>query len=409
MWWPLSARLATAFIRHGCKVWAVCPPGHPLRFVTGIERVFPYMGLNSIGSLKAAILAVGPTLIVPSDDSVVWQLHELHARNPDLRSLIERSLGSDSAYPILRSRAAFLQVAAELGICVPATSTLTSENELNTWRTGSAAVLKRDGTWGGTGVAIVHSLSSALMAFRSLSQPIGAGAAWKRYLINRDPVALWTLKRQESPKITLQEFIPGRPANSMMACWQGELLGTVSVEVLTSQGATGAATVVRLMQNEEMERAARLLARKFMLSGFHGLDFVLHQKTGAAYLIEINPRCTQLGHLRLANQGDLAGALCAKLSNQPLPAAADPQDLTPGEVVAFFPQAIKWNPKSPYLHSGWHDVPWEAPGLVRELLRDAWPERQWLSRIYHHYRTPSAPEEVNFEPSGERLNRMQRI
>ena len=397
MWWPLSARLATAFIRQGCQVSAVCPPRHPLRYVTGIQSVFPYRGLNSIGSLKAAILAARPTLIVPCDDSVVWQLHELHARNVDLQSLIERSLGADAAYPVLRNRAAFLQVAVELGIRVPATRTLTSEEELADWRADCPAVLKRDGTWGGSGVAIVHSLPSALAAFRRLSQPISAGAAWKRCLINRDPVALWSWKQRESPRITLQEFIQGRPANSMIACWQGELLGIVSAEVLTSQGATGAATVVRLVQNEEMERAAQLLARRFMLSGFHGLDFVLDQKTGAAYLIEINPRCTQLGHLHLANQGDLAGALSAKLWNQPIPAAVmDPQDCLPGETVAFFPQAIQWNPRSPYLRNGKHDVPWEEPALVIELLRGAWPERQWLSRIYHRYRAPSTPEEVNF-------------
>jgi hypothetical protein len=399
MWWPLSARLATALVRHGCNVSAICPPRHPLRFVTGIESVFPYRGLKSIGALKSAILAARPTLIVPCDDSVVWQLHELHAQNPDLRSLIERSLGADIAYPVLRSRAAFLQVATELGIRVPATRTLTSIEELNTWRTDNPAVLKRDGTWGGSGVAIVHSLPSAQAAFRRLSQPIGAGTAWKRFLINLDPVALWSWKRQEPPRITLQEFIEGRPANSMIACWQGELLGIVSVEVLTSQGATGAATVVRLVQNEEMERAAQLLVRQFMLSGFHGLDFVLDQKTGAAHLIEINPRCTQLGHLRLASQGDLAGVLSAKLRNRPIPAVTDPQDCRPGETVAFFPQAIQWNPNSPYLRYGKHDVPWEEPALVLELLRDAWPDRKWLSRIYHRYRARSTPEEVNFEPS----------
>jgi len=377
--------------------------------VTGIESVFPYRGLNSIGALKSAILAAQPTLIVPCDDSVVWQLHELHARNVDLRSLIERSLGADMAYPVLRNRAGFLHAAEELGIRVPATRILTSEEDLHAWRADGPAVLKRDGTWGGSGVAIVDSLPSAVAAFRRLSQPIGAGAAWKRCLINRDPVALWSWKRRESPRITFQEFIPGRPANSMIACWQGEILGIVSVEVVASQGATGAATVVRLIQNEEMERAAQLLARRFMLSGFHGLDFVLEQNTGAAHLIEINPRCTQLGHLRLANQGDLAGALSAKLRNQPIPAVTDPQDCLPGDTVAFFPQAIPWNPTSRHPRDGKHDVPWEEPALVLELLRGPWPERQSLSRIYHRYRAANTPEEVSFEPSRDRLSMAQRV
>jgi hypothetical protein len=126
-------------------------------------------------------------------------------------------------------------------------------------------------------------------------------------------------------------------------------------------------------------------------------------------LIEINPRCTQLGHLRLANQGDLVGALSSKLWNQPIPAATARQDYLSGETIAFFPQAIQWNPRSPYLRCGKHDVPWEEPALVLELLRGAWPERKWLSRLYHHYRAPSTQEEVNFEPFRDRLSREQRV
>jgi len=152
---------------------------------------------------------------------------------------------------------------------------------------------------GGTGVVIARSLPEALSAFRKLSQPVGGSVAWKRWLINRDPIALWSWKKREPATITMQAFIPGRPANTMFACWGGEVLAIVSVEVITAQGLTGAATVVRLVQNKEIEEAARKLAKKFNLNGFHGLDFVFEENSGAAYLIELNPRTTQLGHLRL--------------------------------------------------------------------------------------------------------------
>src|SRR5579859_4735026 len=166
----------------------------------------------------------------------------------------------------------------------------------------------------------------------------------------------------------------------------------VTVEVLTAQGATGAATVVRLMHNDEIEQAARLLAREFHLSGFHGLDFVM-DGAGAAYLIELNPRCTQLGHLRLPGQGDLAGAMSAKLASRE---TQEPQDCIEAETVAFFPQTFNWNPQSAYLRRGYHDVPWEEPALLRELLRDSWPERQLLTRIYHYFRAPKKQSEVKF-------------
>jgi hypothetical protein len=397
-WWPLSARLAMAFLRHGCRVSAICPPGHPLRFVTGIDSVDLYLGLDSLGSLKGSILATEPTFIVPCDDGVVWQLHALHAQEQALRSLIEGSLGSKDSYPVIRSRLAYLQAAAEIGVRVPVTKAVASEADVIEEWAGPAAVLKLNGTWGGSGVAIVRSQLEALAAFRKLSQPMGAGVAWKRWLINRDPIAVWTWRRQEVPTVTMQEFIQGRPANTMIACWEGEVLSIVSVEVLTSQGTTGAATTVRLIRNDEIEQAARRLARRFKLNGFQGLDFVLEQTTGAAYLIEINPRCTQLGHLRLPEQGDLAGAISAKIGNKPMQAAkTKPKECLRGDTVAFFPQAFKWNPRSPYLRSGNHDVPWEEPALLRELLREAWPERQWLSRIYHRFHAPKHQDEVNFE------------
>ena len=174
----------------------------------------------------------------------------------------------------------------------------------------------------------------------------------------------------------------------------------MTVEVITSQGATGAATVVHFIRNEEIELAATLLARKLGLSGFHGLDFMIDGQSGAAYLIELNPRSTQLGHLRLPGQGDLAGALLATMTGETLDASTD---CIQGDTVAFFPQTFNWNPKSVYLKSGYHDVPWEEPKLLRELLLEIWPERQWMSRLYHFFRVPLRQgEEAQFSTTSQK-------
>ncbi|HEV2273619.1 MAG TPA: ATP-grasp domain-containing protein [Acidobacteriaceae bacterium] len=390
-WWPLSARLAMALARHGCAVSAVCPPGHPLRFVSGVEAIYPLSGLNSLESLKAAILSRQPDVIVPCDDGMVWQLHDLHAREAQLRPLIEDSLGPAENYPVIRSRGELLGAAQKLGIRTPENRTIAAEQDL----AGSASgVLKLDGTWGGSGVEIAHSQTEVLAAYRRLAQPAGAGVAWKRLLINREALALWSWRKREKPRVTLQQFIPGRPANTMFAVRAGEVLAIVTVEVLCAQGATGAATVVRLVRNDEIARAARLLAWQFKLNGLYGLDFILEQRTGDPYLIEMNPRCTQLGHLRLPGQGDLAGAMVARWKNGSVSLPDDPIDR---EVVAFFPQAFSWDPKSQYLRHGYHDVPWEEPRLVRELLRQPWPDRQWPARIYHSLRAPKQKQEVRFD------------
>jgi hypothetical protein len=397
LWWPSSARLAMAFLRHGCRVFALCPPGHPLRFVTGIDSIYSYQGLASMSLLKEAIRAAQPTLIVPCDDIAVWQLHALHASEAGLRPLIELSLGAAEAYPAIQQRGEVLQIAQRLGIRVPLTRTINSAEELEDWTFVKPAVLKLDGTWGGEGVTIVRSLTEATQRFHSTPKTLKAWMAWKRYLVNRHFFALWVWHRRKTSKMTIQEFIPGRPATTMFACWRGEVLASSTVEVLVSQAPTGAANVVRMLKNSEIEEAVRLLARELQLSGFHGLDFVLEQGTEAAYLLELNPRATQLGHLNLSSLGDLAGVMAGKLKNETPDSISENQIQT---AIAFFPFTFKSNPESVYLHQGYHDVPWDEPALVHELMCDPWPERQWRSRIYRYLGFPSKldSERVVYRP-----------
>jgi hypothetical protein len=174
----------------------------------------------------------------------------------------------------------------------------------------------------------------------------------------------------------------------------------VSVEVLASQGATGAAFLVMMIESDDMTKAGHLLAEKLQLNGFFGLDFQVDRLTGRPHLIEMNPRCTQLGHLPLPGGTDLAGALCAKLSGK---ACMTNEPSVEGRAIAFFPQAGQWNSKSPLPSEVYNDIPQGQPELVRELVRPSWPERQWISRIYHLFRPPSAVEPVSFRSeSGER-------
>lgn len=395
--WPLSSRLAVRMIAHGCRVTALCPRGHVLRKVSGIGPVYLYRSRNSVAALERALAATAPDVIIPCDDRAVWQLHDLHASRPDFRGLIETSLGQPAAFPVLRSRSKFMEIARDCGVRVPETQALESAADVRTWfqATPGAAVVKVDGTWGGSGVQVVHSEEQALLALEKFNTPERPGSSWKRWLINRDPLAFW---EGPSRHISIQRFIPGRPANCMIAAWRGRLLGIVSVQVLCTQGRTGASTIVQLVRSDEMIRDAERLTERLGLSGFHGLDYILEEKTGTSFLIEINARCTQLGHLILPGQGDLAGLLCAQLGARG-PAAGSSELPIDRDIVAFFPQALAWNPDSPYMQKCYHDIPWNQPALVRELLRDPWAERQWLARLYHWLRGKErspVPNVVNF-------------
>jgi hypothetical protein len=391
-WFPLSARLATAFLRHGCTVSAICPTGHFLALVPGIGKLYRYSGIRSLHSLRKAILSSQPDLIVPCDDATTMQLHALHAEDPSLRELIERSLGNSASFPIVESRDRLLQLASELGIRVPATQ---ATSGMLDWP-HPLAVLKSDGSSGGEGVAITHDEPERRAAFDRLCKPLTLAMAIKRFIVNRNPMALWLWRTRAEPDVTIQEFIQGCAANTMIACWKGEVLASVTVEVLNSQGTTGSSTVVRLIQNAEIDEASRKLACSLGLSGFAGLDFILEPSLEGvapkAYLIELNPRCTQLGHLVQPHQADLAGILAAKAAGRN-PAEIPILDPIEDKVIAFFPQAQAWNSNNPHLIHGFHDVPVNAPELVAELSLPEWPYRQLPARLYHALFPPRrAPE-----------------
>jgi hypothetical protein len=154
-----------------------------------------------------------------------------------------------------------------------------------------------------------------------------------------------------------------------------------------------------------MERAARLLADALRLSGFFGLDFMLETDTGTPYLIEMNPRCTQLGHLEFADQGSLAGALSAYLRGDAPPPADDP---VPSDTIALFPQGIKaLRGGSRYRDGAYLDLPCDEPDLIAELERDPWPQRRWAARLYHAVRPIKRTVAIDYENLNAPVRRAQ--
>jgi hypothetical protein len=164
-------------------------------------------------------------------------------------------------------------------------------------------------------------------------------------------------------------------------------------EVLRKGDAAGHATVVRLIDHPEIESASEKVVRRLGLSGVCGLDFMLEANSGHAYLIEINPRATQVGHLSLGMGRDLPAALYAAVSGSPIRVAPS---VTDNETIALFPHEWARDPQSEFLHTGYHDVPWETPELVHACMRRSKKETVWYSRS-ESVRQPAGdkqPEEV---------------
>jgi formate-dependent phosphoribosylglycinamide formyltransferase (GAR transformylase) len=369
-WFP-TARLGMALASAGFAVEAVCPRRHPIRVTRAVRRIYIYNGLAPVESLRAAIAKSRPTIVIPCDDMAVLNLHKLYEteRNrgkagDETRALIERSLGPSTSFPIVTTRTTFTKLAAQEGIRVPGSETISDIRSVRQWtgNVGFPAIFKTDGTSGGDGVRIVRSMDEAERAFEKLLAPPSLLLAAKRAVIDRDTTLVWPSLMRRRYAVSAQSYVHGREATSTIACWSGVVLASLHFEVLNKASATGAATVLRLIENPEMSSAAERMVRRLGLSGLIGFDFMLEAKTGDCYLIEINPRATQTGHLALGAGRDLSAALFAAISGLPL---KESQTVTDDRTIALFPHEWLKNPESPFLLSGYHDVPWEEAEFIR--------------------------------------------
>ncbi len=363
-----------AMAQAGFCVDAVCPAGHPIAQTSALRTGYPYSGLTASSSIAHAILAAKPDLVIPCDDLASLQLHQLYVaeekrsgENSPICTVLSRSLGSPANFPMLYERATFIDMAANEGVRVPKMTVVESLLEMRKWATnvGLPIVLKSDCSSGGEGVRVVHSMPDAERAFNKLHAPPMLAQAAKRALIDGDNTRVWPSILRKRSVVSAQEFIAGHEATSLVACWNGTVLAENHFEVLNKVHASGPASALRRVDNPEMSAAVTKMVRRLNLSGMNGFDFMIEAATGNAYLIELNPRTTQVGHLALGPAHDLPAALYAAVTgNTPQPAPA----VTQSDVIALFPAEWNRNPDSAFLKTGFHDVPWAEPELLRACV-----------------------------------------
>ena len=204
------------------------------------------------------------------------------------------------------------------GLCIPDTMLIKDASDLadRLETSNFPQVLKLDSTSSGLGVRIVNNEDQAKRAYRELVTMFGWPRASKRALKElsfRPFVCRW---KGQIPNITLQQFIPGAPANRAVLCWHGEVLAGLSVEAVKTAHATGPATVVRILDNAEMVETTRHVVQCLGLSGFFGFDFILEEPSGRPFLIEMNPRPTSICHFSFDSETDLIGALFTALTDR---------------------------------------------------------------------------------------------
>ncbi|MCL2385144.1 MAG: hypothetical protein FWC84_04875, partial [Alphaproteobacteria bacterium] len=159
------------------------------------------------------------------------------------------------------------------------------------------------------------------------------------------------------------------PAFRTVAAWKGQVLAgvTFAAEKIFPEP-TGASTVIRKIENAEIDAATEKMTSALGCSGFVSYDFILDEKTGHATIIEMNARSVGTTHLGRLFGSDVCGALAEILTGRSSgPHAAQFQ------MAALFPKEIMRDVESPYLKSDavYHDEPHDQPELMRAYLRSS--------------------------------------
>lgn len=358
--WPAAARLAGAFASCGASVEAFAPRRHPIADSSVLDKLYPYRPLQALSGLREVLETANPDIVLPCDDRATRHLVALAKEDARFADIVACSLGRIGSYETLFSRNVFLNEAAALGIDVPVTREVATEADLKAALhvTGLPVVLKSDGSWGGDGVSFAQNYDEALSAFRHMALAPSRLRSLARAAKRQDAHFLMQAVEPQDYAISVQRFVDGTPATCAFAAWNGEVLANLCMDVMQTVKHAGPATVLRRAVSPEMDEAARRIAHRFALSGFHGLDF-MRDKLGKLHLIEINPRATQICHLALGARHDLPAALIGALEGKP----AKPRvAVTSAELIALFPQS-----QGLHVAGAYHDIPADDPKLLHAL------------------------------------------
>lgn len=362
--WYGTARIPGALAKAGFEVSLLTPRnslaeksrfvarvGHLPDETTTMQWVFAFAGM---------VKAVAPRLVLPCDD-IAFRLLQLVVLSPpkelqphlqlQLASLIRESLGESAHYRTSVDKTLLPRAAEALGVRVPpwAIATTPQEAEATITTLGLPLVLKRGYGFAGHGVAICHDRVAVRNAFAELSQPDALD-----------------LEGVTGTRLLAQAHVPGCITYYGIAAWKGTVLAGYATDKVAGEP-TGPATVIRYHRAPEIRGIADKLAGGLGMSGLFSLECVVHERTGEAYLLEINRRVSPgTFRGRLLNV-DMCAALHAALNGLPSPSRSDLDEGESG-VRPNFPQEWLRDPNSRYLRDYPVDVPWEDPELIEAML-----------------------------------------
>ncbi len=364
--WYGTARIPRGLSRAGFDV-ALLAPRHALAeksaFVARIGHLpDDATPMQWVFALAAMVKATAPRLLLPCDDTAFRLLMSLVLEPPpdmlpalqtQLASLVRESLGDPAGYRPSVDKTLLPAAAQAQGVRVPPFVVPADGAQAAAFAQaqGYPVVVKRGFGFAGHDVAVCSTPGELARDFAQLTRAAPF-----------DPVT------PAAGRLLVQAHIPGHAQLYSVAAWKGALLaGWASDKLVTHPAPLGPATVLRAHRSAEGHGFAERLVRGFGISGLLDLECMIHERTGEAYLIEINRRVTPTTHRGGAYGVDLCAALHAAIHGTPSPSRSE---LDEGEehVAAHFPQEWLRDPDSAYLRDFPVDVPWDEPELLEAML-----------------------------------------
>jgi hypothetical protein len=363
--WIGTARIPRALAKAGFEVSLLIPGGSLAEHSAYLGRIelLPdvFTPLDWARAFAKVVRETRPLIVIPCDDKA-WLLLQtvaelappgMHAdEHRGLATLIKRSLGDPMHYRTSTNKLLLPTAASALGVRMPASATVSNLREAESFaaRHGYPIVLKLAYGFGGDAVATCgdrQALDCALPALRE-SPFADLGAS--------------------SDTLLAQAYIAGHITYYFIAAWEGQLLaGYATDRVLANPEPKGPASVIRYHRDPVIRDFAVKLVRGFAMNGLAGLECVVDDRTGEAYVIEINRRVTP-GMERGSILGvDVCAALHAAVSGLPSPTRADLDEGETG-IRCSFPQEWLRDPNSEWLRRYPADVPWDEPQLILAML-----------------------------------------
>ncbi|MBX9746552.1 MAG: hypothetical protein K2X34_06605 [Hyphomonadaceae bacterium] len=350
---PSPARLAHALTRHGAEVCIIAPPESyaSLTRFKAADMLMPFTEMIPRMPQIARVMAeeFGAHSVLAADDAVFSAWVHLRRRADDAklsektRAMIDRSLPPADEAALLDDDARFI-TAQTCGPC-SAPPSLANPDEAAALRfagvVGYPVMLKRNAFAGGFGVTRCDDAAA-------LKAALADGRANPR-----------------DPGFVVQRFVQGEVYAAALSGVCGKVAAGFTFIKHIKRDEHGEASVLKYAPHEAILADAKRLYQELGLNGFAGFDYIV-DASGRAWLIEVNHCIVLKSHFSQCFGVDLAASMLALMRGLPIPAPQPPTH----EYVAVFPNEWMRDPRSPYLHAGFHDVPWEDPPLLQALVQN---------------------------------------